>query len=217
MLAVAAHTLAELVVARGRETQLATGQLLFRQGDSSTSVYACVRGRLKAYITTPAGHDLLLGIKHPGQAFGELSAIDGRPRAGSVAAMEPCIVAQMSRDAFLSELRHAPDLALSVLRELSDQLRRSNARAAARDAECLATRAGHMLLELAGQFARHGPQTGHIELPISQSDLASWIGAGREATARALADFRASGLISTGRCKIVVLDLDGLAEAIRAG
>ncbi len=211
----AVRTLGDLVAARGRHVAVAAGQTLFWQGDISSTVYACVRGRVKVFVTTPNGRDVLLGIRQPGQAFGELSAIDGRPRSASVAAMEAGVVAKLSADEVLDELRSAPELALSVLVELSDQLRRANAWISARNAESITVRVGHLLLELAGQFARHGPVTAHIELPISQDELAGWIGATREATARALAGFRKAGLIETGRCRIVVADLDALANAVR--
>jgi CRP-like cAMP-binding protein len=72
-----------------------------------------------------------------------------------------------------------------------------------------------MLVELASLMMRHGG--GDVfELPMTQSDLAEWIGATRESTARALAQFRRAGLIETCRGRIVVLDVVGLDALVSA-
>jgi CRP-like cAMP-binding protein len=77
-------------------------------------------------------------------------------------------------------------------------------------------RAGHMMLELAGLAVRHGDPTTPISLPITQLDLAEWIGATRESTARALAGFRTAGVLDTRRGCIVIHDLAALAELVRS-
>lgn len=208
-------TLGELVATRGTKVRLASGEPLFHEGDPSSSVFACTYGRIKVFVTTPAARELLLGIKSPVQAFGELSAIDGRPRSASAVATEMSIVAQLPAEDFMDALRSAPELSVVVLRELSDQLRRANARVASRDALSITIRAGELLVELGAKFRRHAPASGDIELPITQDELAGWIGATREATARSLATFRRAGAISTGRHRIVLHGLDVLADVMR--
>ncbi len=206
--------LGELVVGRGTRMTLRAGQVLFAEGDPSTCVYCCISGRVKVFVTTPTGRDLLLGLKGPGQAFGELSAIDLRPRSAAASAIERSVVAQLSADEFLDSLHAQPGLAVLVLRDLADQLRRANARVIARDSESTSVRTANLLLELGEKFQRHSPGPGDIVLPIGQDELASWIGATREATARSLATFRRAGAISTGRQRIVLHGLGPLAALI---
>ena len=208
-------TLGDLIAGRGRRSSLAAGQVLFREGDESTSVYVLLFGRVKVAVTTPNGREVVLGTKVPNQVFGELSAIDGRPRSAGVAATELAVVSSLQRDEFLDALTHAPELAVVLLRELSDQLRRLSARVAARDSENTTVRVGHLLIELADKFRRHGVPSAIATLPISQDEFAGWIGATREATARSLATFRRAGLIETGRNRIVITDPDGVVAATR--
>lgn len=207
-------SLAELIVSRGTRLTLRNGQVLFAEGDPSTCVYCCVSGRIKVFVTTPTGRDLLLGVKDPGHAFGELSAIDLRPRSAAASAIERSVVAQLGADEFLEALETVPGLAVIVLRELAEQLRRANARVVARDSESTTIRTANLLLELGEKFQRHSPSSGDIVLPIGQDELASWIGATREATARALATFRRAGALSTGRQKIVLHGLGPLTLLI---
>ncbi len=209
-------TVGEFIAARGHLLELAEGAPLFFEGDRSHSVYVCLEGTIRIFITLPSGRELVMGRKHPGEAFGELSAIDARPRSASAVAIEPSIVAHMAGEQFLDELHHEPALAIAVLRGLTDQLRLTNARLRAHNAESAMVRCGHMLVELSMLKLRHDRRAEHIELAITQADISEWIGATRESTARALAKFRSEGVVETGRGRIVVHDVRGLARLIES-
>lgn len=209
--------LGELVLTLGAPIALRRGETLFHEGDPSNSVYACRAGRLKVIVTTPSGSELVLGWKEPGDGFGELSAIDGAPRSARVVAAVDSELAVLGRADFLDALRRTPDLAVALLVELSDHLRRANARMTTRHSERIPVRVGQRLVELAAQVRRHGDVHGPVELTITQDDLAGWIGATRESTARALGELRRQGLVETGRGRIVVSDRNRLERAVRDG
>jgi CRP-like cAMP-binding protein len=63
---------------------------------------------------------------------------------------------------------------------------------------------------------KHSGCVDRCELPITQAELADWIGATRESTARSLARFRKAGLVETWRGRIVICDVLGLDEMIAA-
>ena len=167
MNAVEYSTVGDAITDLGRRRSYAPGDLLFVEGDGSHSVYACVEGRVRIFLTTPSGRELLIGIKAPGDEFGDL--------------------------------------------------RRANDRLVTRNSNSATVRTGRMLVELASMMMRHGGPAGTYELPLTQAELAGWIGATRESTARALARFRQAGLVRTGRGQIVVLDVLGLNELVSAG
>jgi CRP/FNR family transcriptional regulator, cyclic AMP receptor protein len=200
----------------GQRRTYAPGEFLFVEGDRSHCVYLCVEGRVRLFLTTPSGRELLVGIKSPGDEFGELSALDGRPRSSTAAALDPTVVAEIRAARFMELLRDEPHLSLAVCQSLSAELRRANDRLVTRDSDSAVVRTGRMLIELASMKLRHGGPSGTFELALTQSDLAGWIGATRESTARALARFRRAGLVETGRGCIVVLDLVGLNQLVAA-
>lgn len=204
-------TLGEFVGQLGTKVSLRSGQVLFREGDESRCVYACVSGRINLLITTPAGRDVMLGSKVSGQAFGELSVIDGGPRSATAVAMEPSTIAQLGGDDFLDQLSRVPHLSIVLLRELAEHLRVSNGRASARASENLTARIAQLLIELAAKLRRHGGHLHPVELPITQDELAAWVGSTREATSRALAAMRKAGVVETGRNKIVLCDAPALS------
>ncbi len=209
-------TIGDFIASRGHRLSLASGEPLFFEGDRSHQVYTCIEGRIRVFVTLRSGRELLMGMKEPGEEFGELSAIDDRPRSASAIAVVPSVVAHMPGATFLDELRHAPTLALAVLRSLTDQLRRTNARLRARNAESALVRTGQMLVELSSLKLRHDRGAAAIVLDVTQSDIAEWTGATRESTARALAEFRHAGAVETGRGKVIVHDVRTVVDLIES-
>jgi CRP/FNR family transcriptional regulator, cyclic AMP receptor protein len=218
MTTVEAPAIGSLIADLGRSRSCRRGELLFLEGDHSRHVYACVEGRIRLFVSLPSGQELLIGMKTAGDEFGELSAIDGRPRSASARALERSVVAELSSEAFLRAIADRPEYWLSVCQSLSAQLRRANDRLIERNSSSATVRAGRKLVELASLMMRHGDGGGGdvFELPMTQSDLAEWIGATRESTARALSRFRRAGLIETCRGRIVVLDVVGLDHLMSA-
>lgn len=198
----------------GHRMHLATGQYIFTEGDASNQVYSVVEGRVRIVRALRSGRQLLLGVKEPGSEFGELSALDGARRTASAVADSPTVVSRLSSRRFNTLLASEPDLAMAVTHRLAAQLREANERLRARNSDNTFTRAGHQLVELAVLMVKHGGSPGRIELAITQHDLADWIGATRESTARALARFRRSGLVETSRGRIVITDVTALTELL---
>lgn len=209
-------TVGEVIADLGQCRTYAPGELLFVEGDRSRSVYACVDGRVRLFLTMPSGRELLIGVKTVGDEFGELSALDGRRRSATAAALEHSVVAELSCDRFMELLLDRPDLSVAVCQSLSAELRRANDRLVTRNTGSALIRTGRMLVELASMKMRHERAAGPYELTITQDDLAAWIGATRESTARSLARFRRDGLVRTGRCRITVLDVVALNECVAA-
>jgi CRP-like cAMP-binding protein len=66
------------------------------------------------------------------------------------------------------------------------------------------------LLELSERFGQLTDGGVAVEMPFSQEQLASWCGASREATVKALAALRSLHCISTGRQSLVIHDMAAL-------
>ena len=203
------------IAERGQHSVVRAGQPLFFEGDRSNSVYCCVDGCIRLYVSTESGREILIGFKQSGEHFGELSAITHRPRVASASAAEDSTIARLSGVRFLAELGREHGLAFSVLLSLAEQLSATNLRLLARNAENCRARTGHKIAELAALRRRHGEgdRSTSVVLDLTQTDLAGWIGTSRESVCRALGEFRRLGVIETGRCHITVRDIEGLVRA----
>src|SRR3989304_1119453 len=70
--------------------------------------------------------DLTLAVVGPGQFFGDLSLLDGRPRSASAEALADTSVVAIERSDFVALVRSRPEAAMSVLATVARRLRETD-------------------------------------------------------------------------------------------
>jgi phosphoserine phosphatase RsbU/P len=89
-------------------------------------VFFLVQGRVRIVKTTTAGDSQMLAMLHPGDCFGEMEVIAGRPRAASVVAVDPCETYSLAKADFEELLHGSPGFAYRLLQVLSIRVRSLN-------------------------------------------------------------------------------------------
>jgi CRP/FNR family transcriptional regulator, cyclic AMP receptor protein len=111
----------------------ADGELICREGESSSEMFVIQSGSVRIFKTRPTGRssqppELELAVLHKGDFFGEMSLLEGLPRDASAQALGPSEVLVMTPGALLVRLRRDPTFAFELLRRLSSRVRSLNAR-----------------------------------------------------------------------------------------
>jgi CRP-like cAMP-binding protein len=157
---------------------------------------------------------MILAILGAGEIVGEMSLVDSFERSASVVTLEPCTFLLTGRPTFWSSLQEMPMMALNLVNILSRRLRLANARA-----ESLATLDihGRVAAQLLVFAKEHGESTldGDVVIPLrlTQSDLASIIGASRVRVNQALNFYKRRNNISVNHDhQIVIHNLDALSR-----
>ncbi|TBL75235.1 Crp/Fnr family transcriptional regulator [Paenibacillus thalictri] len=104
----------------------ASGTILFRENDIGTVFYLVLSGSVKIYNSSNHGDEKILSIMTVGDCFGELSLLDGKPRSASAQVIEDARVLSLSSKSFNVLLRGNIDMALHIIKELSNRLRETN-------------------------------------------------------------------------------------------
>ncbi|MDX6637445.1 MAG: hypothetical protein QOJ01_956, partial [Solirubrobacterales bacterium] len=157
------------------------GQALFHQGGSSDRVVVLLKGRVKVSTLTEDGKEIVLAFRGPGDLLGELSALDGGPRSATVEAIEPLEALAIPASDFRSFLIRHPEVALLLLQTLSHRLRDADRMRVEYGAHDTVGRVAARLVELAERYGEPVANGLRIGLPLSQEELAGWIGSSREA------------------------------------
>jgi CRP/FNR family transcriptional regulator len=185
---------------------------LFTADSPSETVFFVDSGYVKIMRRAKDGKEVLISIIPPGQMFGEQALFIGGPRIYSAEVMQEGVVYEIPRDAILSfsethpELwKHLTELVISRERELEQKI----SLLCLHDVE---SRILHYLGSLATVFSVSS-LNGEYSLPLSQSELASLIGATRETTSTTLNALARRGLIRLGRRLLVVASSDALKAA----
>lgn len=200
--------------ARGWRRRFQRGATLFNEGESSEQIVAVVSGRVKISHFTNDGREVVLAIRGAGELLGDMSWVDREPRSATGIALDPVEALIVTVDDFTDFIASTPRVALLLLQNLTRRLRDADRKRIEFAAYDTVGRVARRLLELGERFGEPEPTGGgvRITLPLSQQELAGWIGSSREAVSKALQMLRKRGLIETHRRGISVLDADGLAK-----
>jgi CRP-like cAMP-binding protein len=95
--------------------------------EETDGIFVVVDGAVEVRTGTTDGSDGRLLVKlGPGEFFGEMALLDGRPRSASVTAMDETQCLVLHRWDFLRELRKNPEIAIAMLSVLSGRIRATN-------------------------------------------------------------------------------------------
>jgi CRP-like cAMP-binding protein len=97
-----------------------------------------------------------------------------------------------------------------LMRSLTDRLRDADRKRIEFGVYDTLNRVARRLVELVDRFGQPAESGIRITLPLTQEELASWVGASREAVSKALRTLRADGYVRTQRRTITVIDIEGL-------
>ncbi len=110
-----------------RESEIAAGTLLFREGEPGSSFYTLVDGQVEIIKALGSSDERLLAVRGPGEFFGEMSLLDPDGlRTASARARTRVRLLEMARRDFDALLQHRPALAHEMVRVLSLRLRESD-------------------------------------------------------------------------------------------
>ncbi len=190
-----------LELARRRSYGPAT--TLFLEGDDGYTVLVVLSGRVKVSVSTANGHDVVIDVLGPGSIVGELSAIDGGPRSATATTLDRVEIAHVRHEDFLGFLAGNARVSIELTRSLADRVRGATRRQVEFGSADALSRTCARLVELAGSSTE-------VHLPVSQADLASWMGLSREAVVKALRTMRELGWITSRGRDIALVDVDAI-------
>jgi CRP-like cAMP-binding protein len=157
-----------------------------------------------------------LASRGPGEAFGELAIIDGKPRMADAVTAVPTELLMLDRDAFVQCIQTSPKIAFAVMSYLADRIREAGVQMESRQVLDVRGRLAERLLELAAASGREGAD-GEVRITarITQQDLADQIGTTRETINRELARMKAVQAIRMEGRRIVLTNRKKLAQYSR--
>ena len=196
---------AEFVLA-SRPRTLGAGAIIYAQGDVATEMYRIIEGTVRLSVLREDGRELTYSIFGPPACFGFSSLIDRKGLPHTATAQGPVKLGVLSLAAFSDlRMRHRRfDEAL--LQSLCGHMRMLSIYMGDASLDELPHRVARRLADLAGGSA--GRPAPVVEM--SQSELATMLGASRQSVNKQLRQFEDEGLIRLNYGTVVVLDRAGL-------
>ena len=199
-----------------RTRRFRRGEVLFHQGDPGEALFVVTSGAVKISLPSEEGDEAIIATVNAGDFFGELALLDGAPRSATATALEPTETLALARPRFRELIAGEPALRDALLAALAEELRRLTTHVQELHFLDITGRLAARLTHLAasqGTVAADGAV--RLDARLTQSDLASMIGATRQSVNKLLGIFADDRLIRLERDAIVILDRDGLARIAR--
>src|SRR5688500_6146761 len=197
------------LAARMRSKHFQRNEVIFHRDDPAGHVYLIASGTVKVSVPQEGGQEVVIALHRGGDVFGEISLFDEGHRSATVPAMTETITFALANRDFMDVLRGSPDAMRQLLALLATRIRRST---------------GHIedlvFLDLPGRVAKllldQNELLGSTNvIPLTQEDLAQFVGATRVAVNRVLVDLERRGGVKLGRGQVDILDPALLKKEIR--
>tara|TARA_R110002073_G_scaffold215522_5_gene375767 strand:- start:3376 stop:4056 length:681 start_codon:yes stop_codon:yes gene_type:complete len=190
-----------------------SGESIVRYHGSSNSVFFIVQGEIRVTYHSLSGHEVILCDMTAGEMFGELTAIDGLPRSATVVAKTSVLLASMPASVFLNLIYSNRQIAESILKRLSGEVRRLTERVYDFSTLAVRNRIHSELLRLAKNHMS-GPNEAVISSAPTHSDIANLVSTHREAVTRELNELSRKKLILRKGHDLQILDVLKLTEMV---
>jgi signal transduction histidine kinase len=118
----------ELLFARVRIRNFASGDTIFRIGSVGNSMMILLHGKIQISTALPGGGPLFIAAVSPGEMFGEIAVLDGGRRSANAIAETACSVAILDRDDIFEFLEKIPGLWRNIVSVFCSHLRSADHR-----------------------------------------------------------------------------------------
>ena len=177
------------IAAAGTVQSLPRGVILFEEGDEPGEFYLVLSGRVAIAQESDDGRESLLAALGPGELFGEMGFLDGYNRSAQARSLEESTVLMVPYAELRLLYEDNPSALWSAVRLLARRLRAMDRALSDTVFLDVMGRTAKRLLDMAGD-------RDEFEMPLTQEELASMVGASRERVNKAIHAFVRLGWIT---------------------
>lgn len=207
--ALSAETQAELLAAATLK-RFKAGQVIYVEGEPADYVYILERGWVKSTRMTLEGREQGLLFLRPVEIFGDIAVFTETPYPGTVSALEMVDAWAVPATQTLALVKAHPDLALAVIRRLSERVLHYVGLVEDLSLRSVEARLAHTLLRYAEL------RDGQLQVPRREwttfDEMAVRLGTVRDVLSRAMKTLEAEGLLRVEKHAIQLIDPRGLAD-----
>jgi CRP/FNR family transcriptional regulator len=195
---------------------LAPGQPLFHEGDPATRVFTITRGCLKLYTLLADGRRQVTGFMFPGDFLGISVDDEHAFTAESLKESELCWFPRNRFDGFVDDYG---EMERELYRVAAHELAAAQQQMVLLGRKTAAERLASFFLMLVEKMEKvSGTAARFVDLPMSRSDIADYLGLTKETVSRVLATLKRDRLVRLAALdRVEILDREGLKDIADGG
>ena len=205
----------EQIAAHVHRRSFAPGVTLFHQDMPGSILYIIEQGYVRVFSIGRTGQELTLNICGPGEIFGELSILDNQYHSATAITLSQTVVQLLAKTELDRFMERYPQIERAIIQLLVARLRTTTRHTEAMTFQDVQ---GRLACEILNLGEKHGQLNGNaikVDIPLTQGDLATMVGATRESVNKALSALRAQNLVDIDNSSLTVLNPSGLRRMIQ--
>ncbi|WP_031308529.1 Crp/Fnr family transcriptional regulator [Mesobacillus boroniphilus] len=207
--------MSELIKVSDRIIKFKKGEFLFREGQEAKEMFIILSGKVQISKMNAEGKELYLRLCNENDIVGELTLFTVGPRyLFNAKVVEDGEAAAVNIENLEHTLFNNSKLAYQFLKWMNDHIRKTITKF--RDL-VLHGKKGALystLIRLSNSYGIQKDDGIHINVSITNQDLANYCGTARESVSRMLGELRDERIISINKKRIIIHDLDYLKQQI---
>ncbi len=199
------------VIAHATSHRIPKGTPVFRQGEIAKFFFVLLHGRLKVVKVTPQGQQMIVRFVNPGDIYGIAKALRRDDYPATAIALVDSVTLAWPAEIWDNFVAAHPAFAANVMQTMGQRLQEAHTRLKELSTEEVEHRVAHTLLRLVTQSGRQTEDGLLVDFPVTQQEIAEASGTTLHSVSRILSAWESAGLVTVGRRKIVVRDVQGLS------
>jgi len=188
------------------------GEVLFREGDACSHLFALSSGQVKLSYNTPDGREQIIGLGIPGYLLG-FDTLSDETYTYTASALSKAHVCKIRHRDLMAKLKSHQDVAIRVLDALNSELKQTR--------ELLRVIGGKTATEKTASFIlsvvpHNDSGDCKFDMPFSRHEIADFLGLSMETVSRVMAELKRAGIIHAPRGTMEIRDA-GRLRAVASG
>lgn len=196
-----------LVTDAVKQISFSAGDVLFTQGQKSSSLFSLSSGVVKIASNAPDGHEQIVGLGIPGKLLFGLQSIEQDRHEYTAVAATDGHACKIRHRALLMGVQEQPEISLRLISALNAQLAHTRALMEVMGHKKAAEKIASFILLLAPEVEAKAER---FTLPFSRSDIGDLLGLSEETVCRQMASMKRNGVIYAPRGKMRIQNWDRL-------
>ena len=194
------------------EISFKKNERILRQDDTAYGIYYLIEGRVRVVLLSQKGMERVLCMHDAGEFIGEASALGKTSFIASTYADEDTTLLKLDKGACQYVISHYPDITMRIINGMGAKIAmmvEQIEQATFFEARVSLARSLCMLMY---KFGETTPDGICIRREMSDRDLGTFIGNGREVTNRLMTRMRQEGILKREKSYIYIMDIEKLEQ-----
>jgi CRP/FNR family transcriptional regulator, anaerobic regulatory protein len=195
------------IIQRGSPFQMR--QAVFNSGDKFTAVYAVRSGSIKSFCIDNDGREQVTGFYLPGEIFGWDGLAEGYYQNTAIA-LETTSVCEIPFNQLELLGATLPSIRKHMLKLVGREITADQKLIALLAGNTAHQRLASLLMSISGRLAQQKLSSTRFRLPMSRSEISSYLGLTVETVSRGFSHFKKKGYLTVNKKEVELVDIPGL-------